>query len=127
MKTESIFFIITFVILSTACSQTSVQTEVINQANATVLPTQAGTKPVEVEPPETPVYSTAIPEPTDEGTLELSTDLVRACDRTDGTDLELQEGDPAFDFSLMDVDGSTFILSELLNEKPVALIYGSYT
>ncbi len=127
IKKKSICLLSFFVLLATACSQTSVQTEVINQANSTVQSTQAGSKPVELELPETPIPSTAIPEPTDEATRELSNDLVRGCNRGDGTDPDLQAGDPAVDFSLMDVDGNSYVLSELLQKKPVALIYGSYT
>lgn len=81
----------------------------------------------DVHPTETSIPSTAIPEATQEVTLELPTDLVRGCDRRDGTDPDLQVGDLAVEFSLLDTDGNTLLLSELLTEKPVALIYGSFT
>ncbi len=39
----------------------------------------------------------------------------------------VEAGDAAFEFSLQDVDGATHTLSELLEDKPVALFTGSYS
>lgn len=128
VKKKSIYpFLLLFVLFVTACAPSSAQIEETAPPEPTIQPTQSEIVSDDVHPAETSIPSTAIPVPTQEKTLELSKDLVRGCDRRDGTDPELQEGDRAVEFTLMDVDGSTFILSELLNGKPVALIYGSYT
>jgi len=39
----------------------------------------------------------------------------------------IMEGDPAVDFSLKDVQGETHRLSDLLEIKPVLIIFGGYT
>ncbi len=36
-------------------------------------------------------------------------------------------GDPAVDFTLLDIDGTPHRLSELLESRPVLLVLGSYT
>jgi hypothetical protein len=116
-----------FVLIVSACTPSLVQTEKPASTEPSVQPLQSEAVSDDLGPAETSIPSTAIPEPTQGATLELSTDLVRGCDRRDGTGPELQEGDTAFEFSLMDVNGNTFVLSEMLKEKPVALIYGSFT
>ena len=41
---------------------------------------------------------------------------------------ELAPGDPAFDFDLPHLDGSGRVrLSDFAGERPVALVFGSYT
>jgi hypothetical protein len=39
----------------------------------------------------------------------------------------LAEGEPAVDFALQDVDGTTHTLSDLLKTKPVLLVLGGFT
>jgi hypothetical protein len=69
--------------------------------------------------------------------LTLSSDLHSACYRWPAGDFTLQNhatletslsaGEPAVDFTLADVDGATVHLAELLAEKPVLLVLGSFT
>jgi hypothetical protein len=93
----------------------------------TVLPTE--TTVVTEEAPETEISipPTTLPDPTQRPILELSSNLVSGCERHDGTDPSLREGDLAVDFSLQDIHGNIYTLSERLMERPVALIYGSFT
>jgi hypothetical protein len=104
-----------------------IQSEVGAPQEPTVPPTlsEVEADDVPVTPTSTPLSPT--PEPTHETALVLSTELVSGCERQDGSDPNLREGDLAVDFSLMDVGGNTFVLSDLLKDKPVALIYGSFT
>jgi len=44
-----------------------------------------------------------------------------------GLENGIMEGDPAVDFSLKDVQGETHRLSDLLEIKPVLIIFGGYT
>jgi hypothetical protein len=44
-----------------------------------------------------------------------------------GLSASVVEGQQAVDFTLMDVDGTSFTLSTLLETKPVLLVFGSYT
>ena len=124
---NSAYLFLLFLLLASACVPSTVQTDEAAQAGVTTQSTQPEIVPIELKPTDTPFPISAIPEPTAMETLNLSTDLVRGCDRRDGTDPKLQEGDKAVEFILEDVTGSTFTLSELLSEKPVALIYGSFT
>jgi hypothetical protein len=57
----------------------------------------------------------------------LSTALVRDCEFKVPPGEELKVGDLAVDFTLKDVNGNNHTLSEMLQEKPVVLIFGSYT
>jgi cytochrome oxidase Cu insertion factor (SCO1/SenC/PrrC family) len=59
---------------------------------------------------------------------KLSTELVRGCQqsRTLGQGGPSQ-GEPAIDFTLRDIHGKACTLSKLLAEKPVVLIFGSFT
>ena len=127
IKKKSLYLLLLLVLLATACTLSSVQTEEIAPPEPTVRPTQLVVQQADVQPTDVVAVATVHPEP-DVGVAPLlSTELVRGCLRGDQTEHELQEGDPAVDFSLMDVDRKTYVLSELLQEKPVALIYGSYT
>ena len=75
--------------------------------------------------------ATPTPSPTDE--LDepwLSDDLKRDCQLTPGGNFDnagLAIGETAVDFVLQDIHGSGFQLSRLLAEKPVVLIFGSFT
>ncbi len=124
---KSLYLLLLLVLFAIACNPSADQTEEIAPPDSIVQPTQSETASDDVHPAETSIPSTKIPKPTQKATLELSKDLVRGCLRGDQTDYQLREGDSAVEFSLMDVDGETYVLSELLQEKPVALIYGSYT
>ncbi len=61
----------------------------------------------------------------------LSDALIRNCgrNRTSGGfgKVGLVEGDTAIDFTLKDIHGNIVSLSELLSEKPVVMIFGSFT
>ena len=63
----------------------------------------------------------------------LSNALIRGCkpSRQPGSGFEtigrLREGEKAVDFTLKDIDGNEFILSRLLAEKPVLMVFGSFT
>jgi hypothetical protein len=72
------------------------------------------------------IPSTAIPEETRAPPI-LSTALDRDCEFKQPTGDKLVEGNLAVDFNLKDVHGNEYTLSELLSEKPVVLISGSYT
>ncbi len=41
--------------------------------------------------------------------------------------ISIPEGEPAVDFTLQDVDGRAYTLSDLLRTKPVLLVLGSFT
>ena len=79
------------------------------------------------EPTATASTSTAVPEPTAEATPLLSTELVHDCDVRDRNAPGPPLGEPAIEFALRDVDGNLYTLSELLQEKPVVLVFGSFT
>lgn len=61
----------------------------------------------------------------------LSDALKRDCgsSRTGGgfDNVGLAEGDIAVDFTLKDIDGNTVNLADLLSEKPVVMVFGSFT
>jgi spore coat protein CotH len=62
----------------------------------------------------------------------LSNALIRGCkpaSRPSGgfATVGLEEGERAVDFKLKDVHGNEFVLSRLLAEKPVVMIFGSFT
>lgn len=61
----------------------------------------------------------------------LSNALIGDCQRTapsGGFDnVGLAVGETAIDFTLKDVDGNTVNLASLLGEKPVVMIFGSFT
>lgn len=69
--------------------------------------------------------------PAESKTLVLTDELTRNCQpmRTGGgfTDVGLAEGETAVDFTLEDVQGNSVSLSELLAEKPVVMVFGSFT
>ncbi len=106
------------VLLVTACNISTAQNE---QAPPTGFP-------MEASPPEI-VSDTEQPttQPPTPITPLLSTNLVRGCGGRDGSKKHPQEGDQAIEFALKDVEGNPYVLSELLLEKPVVLIFGSFT
>ena len=80
-------------------------------------------------PAPTPPEPITIPEPSAEGLLSSDT-LTKNCDRPPPGDFGargLAVGESAIDFTLRDVDGNTFSLAGLLSEKPVVMIFGSFT
>ena len=58
---------------------------------------------------------------------KLADELRRGCTRSDRGLPQPKEGQPAIEFSLLGVDGQRYTLSELLQEKPVVLVFGSFT
>ena len=97
---------------------------------STAVSEPTATPPISTPPPETtvvPSTSTAAPWPTAGVLPTLSTELVRGCEARDRSARGPQAGEPAIEFTLMDVDGDPYTLSELLQEKPVVLIFGSFT
>ena len=65
------------------------------------------------------------------GTPLLSDALIRDCQRTgspgDFGAVGLAIGETAIDFTLMDIHGNTVNLAGLLSEKPVVMVFGSFT
>jgi hypothetical protein len=75
-----------------------------------------------------PVPDSAIQRPQ---TPIISDALRRGC-RDDGKQGDFQnsglpQGEAAVDFTLRNTEGNPFTLSELLNEKPVMMVFGSFT
>ncbi len=62
---------------------------------------------------------------------ELSDALMRGCERTRASggfeNVGLAVGETAVDFTLQDVHGNTVSLAGLLIEKPVVMVFGSFT
>ncbi len=62
---------------------------------------------------------------------ELSDALIRGCERTRPSggfeNVGLAVGETAVDFTLRDVHGNTVSLAGLLAEKPVVMVFGSFT
>ena len=61
----------------------------------------------------------------------LSSDLKRGCTDSSAqkgfSDVGLHTGELAVAFHLRDIDGKEFAISRLLAEKPVVLVFGSFT
>ena len=114
MQKHSRYLVIPFLILFAAsCSSLS---ERLDTETPEVIPSEAAqtdTPPAEIPP-------TQVIEPS------LSSDLVRGCDNRDRSVKRPQEGEPAIEFTLKDVDGNTYTLSGLLKEKPVVMVLGSF-
>ena len=75
---------------------------------------------------EQPVSSNNIDEPV------LPKALVRSCNPAGQFGISfdavgLEEGEKAINFKLKDVQGNEFVLSRLLADKPVVMIFGSFT
>ncbi len=70
-------------------------------------------------------------ETTDPGQLVLSTALKRGCWPGSGSvslrNTGLAEGETAVEFTLRDIQGNPVSLSQLLDEKPVVIVFGSFT
>ena len=101
-------------LLLMACSPSAVE-QVADMATSNVQPTS---------PPFGP---TVKPEAASGALPVLSMGLTRGCERRDPGERGPQVGEPAIEFALMDVDGNPYVLSELLREKPVLLVFGSFT
>ena len=64
---------------------------------------------------------------TSRGQSTLRNDLTRGCQKGEPNPSGPRVGDPAIEFTLRDVKGESYTLSELLQEKPVVMIFGSFT
>jgi len=58
---------------------------------------------------------------------ELTSNLKSGCTKKDPKTSSPNEGELAVNFSLRDVNGVEYTLSEMLSEKPVYMIFGSFT
>ncbi len=58
---------------------------------------------------------------------ELADNLTSGCTRKDPKMSSPKEGELAVEFSLRDVNGVEYTLSKMLSEKPVYMIFGSFT
>jgi len=72
-----------------------------------------------------------VTEPEDERGPVLSDALVTGCRYVEGSEnfkrIGLDEGETAVDFTLKDTEGKEITLSSLLQEKPVMMVFGSFT
>jgi hypothetical protein len=128
MKKTSFYLVLSVIFLTaSSCAPIVATTKAPTVTETTPRPTEMAVPTGETAPAETAFPPTSTPEHTQTTNLELSTDLVNGCERNDDTDPNLREDDLAVDFSLMDINGNSYVLSDLLIEKPVALIYGSFT
>ncbi len=83
--------------------------------------------PVESDAPPPPPESDApVVPPVESSAPLLSGDLTRGCQRGVGTN-GLAVGTPAVDFTLDDTMGQRYTLSAMLAEKPVMMVFGSFT
>ena len=61
----------------------------------------------------------------------LSNALTRGCERSGSSggfdNAGLAVGETAVNFTLKDIDGNTVSLADLLSEKPVVMVFGSFT
>ena len=87
----------------------------------------AVTPPAEGDAPSPPPESDApVTPPVESSAPLLSGDLTRGCQRGVGTN-GLAVGTPAVDFTLDDTTGQRYPLSAMLAEKPVVMVFGSFT
>ena len=142
---------LTLTVLVTSCTQPSIETPIPTPASETAeMPSQAEI----TEPSQTPTppANTPVPGEGREGNPQngttsiegreressdnisgpvLSNDLIRDIKRVrrsgDFDNVGLTIGDTAVDFTLKDVDGNTVSLRGLLSEKPVVMVFGSFT
>lgn len=96
----------------------------IEQATSNQIPTSTSTssKMVASVPP-----ASATPESAQILPPSLSNELTRGCEEKGQKAKGPDVNDQAIEFSLQDVSGNTYTLSELLLEKPVYMIFGSFT
>jgi len=81
-----------------------------------------------ITPMPTPLPSaTPVPELLEIVPPVLSTELSHGCERRGPGSQPPKEEQLAIDFTLLDTNGNSYTLSELLTEKPVVLIFGSFT
>lgn len=62
----------------------------------------------------------------------LSTALKRGCSPVEGGNVDVDNtglaiGETAVNFTLKDIKGNEYTLSQLLDEKPVVMVFGSFT
>jgi hypothetical protein len=94
------------------------------QEIATKVP-QTPTNTVTIGPEQTAQVMT--PAVSQAFSLELANYLATGCTKKDPKMSSPKEGELAVEFSLRDVNGVEYTLSELLSEKPVYMIFGSFT
>ena len=97
-------------------TESFVPTDELPSASPPPIATQATTatiSPQETEPPRPPPA--------------LKTELTRGCQKPNRNNPGPKVGDTAIEFTLLDVNGVSYTLSELLHEKPVVMIFGSFT
>ncbi|MBC8510022.1 MAG: hypothetical protein ISR58_03195 [Anaerolineales bacterium] len=142
MKNNIFLGIITLFILS-ACAMLPPPGEGVEQsdeyppANQIVQEQENAEKdPVKQEMPESTATqqstfqlptATLVSEVSEVVTPVLSTELARGCERGGPGAQPPKDGQLAIDFTLLDVAENSYTLSELLSEKPVVLIFGSFT
>jgi hypothetical protein len=122
----NLIFIAGTILLLAACS-TAITEEIptISTPEATHATPIPSTSTLEAaQAPPIPTSST--PEATKAAPI-LSAALDRDCEFKVPTGKKLKGGDLAVEFTLRDVYGNAYTLSEMLQEKPVVLIFGSYT
>jgi hypothetical protein len=79
-------------------------------------------------PTPTPTLLPRLPAPGPAAAPQLPTELVRGCQQARGRERGGPlPGELAIDFMLKDVHGNEYRLSKLLAEKPVVMIFGSFT
>ena len=97
---------------------------------STPIPSQTPSAPILSEQTSESATSPA-PNTNEDQKLLLSDSLRKGCQRgryVGGLDKAgLPVGETAVDFTLKDTDGATVSLSGLLGEKPVVMIFGSFT
>ena len=115
------------VLLTTACNSPSDLLEFEDTLSPTIQTHQSYTQVPVNQSIATPPVSTAVTEEINVGIIDLSTQLVRDCEGRDPNSRGPQVDEPAIEFILLDVEGNEYVLSDLLAEKPVILIFGSFT
>lgn len=141
MKVLAIFFVLLIsfsLLLATGCSAAD-QTDQPSSAaeevpDAGLVPGSEPETTTENETESSPVVDTVADsesETPDPGQLVLSTALKRGCWPGSGSaglrNTGLAEGEAAVEFTLKDIQGNPVSLSELLDEKPVVIVFGSFT
>ena len=97
----------------------------IQEISTRVPQTPTTTNTVTIGPePTAQVMTPAVPQAF---SPELANYLTAGCTKKDPKMSSPKEGELAVEFSLRDVNGVEYTLSELLSEKPVYMIFGSFT
>ena len=145
-KNSHSILIIMLTLLISACTAATTQIEVKEQTGQQTSATtpEAAQEATNLEvsqivQQQTPTLTVTQPPPSQQPTATseavivevaapmLSTELARGCEQKGGGAQSPKEGQPAIDFTLLDPDGNSYTLSELLKEKPVVIIFGSFT